>query len=86
MIIDLILDRKDDLKKGIDNYHAEEFYRSCFAYYQNFQCQFTENILNALDSGTNENIQNALCAYIDAGEYNPEIKNFIKQVDWLQGV
>ena len=43
-----------------------------------------DEISKAMDYGTEEDVKTALKAYIDKGEYNPEIKNFIDSVSWLE--
>lgn len=74
MIIDLILDRKDGTP-----YEPKRFYNSCM----NYGGKFADEITRAMDAGTEEDVKAALCAYID-GEYNPEIKNYIHSVKWLE--
>lgn len=76
MIIDLILDRKDG-----QQYNAREFYSEISQYENIFG--FRPDISRAIDGGINEDVQRALCAYIDANGYNPEIKNYINSVNWL---
>lgn len=93
MIIDLILDRKDneaDIAKGITHYHlpngklipikydAHKFYMSVMKY-----GWIGWDITRAMDSGTEEDVQRALCEYIKANDYNPEICNYVKAVKWL---
>ena len=41
------------------------------------------SISRALDGGEEEDIKRELCAYIDDGNYNPRIKDFINAVSWL---
>lgn len=77
MVIDLILDRKDNLEVGIHNYNVHDFYFDVMTYENN-------GISRAMDYGTEEDVKTALKAYIDNGEYNPEIKNFIDSVSWLE--
>lgn len=74
MIIDLILDRRDG---GF--YTAERFYHDVMAY-----GEIGHGIARALDSGTNKDVKRELCAYIDAQEYNPEIKEYINLITWLK--
>ena len=78
MIIDLILDRKDS-----NIYDAYTFYNDIFNYYQIDKDIYCENILNALDNGTNENVQKALCDYIKDNEYNLTICDYINSVEWI---
>lgn len=83
MIIDLILDRKDDDENGYgDNYKPHDFYMDCMGYNSIF-CGIADSILGAMDYGTNKDVQRALCAYIDKNEYNPEIKEYIVTKQWI---
>lgn len=77
MIIDLILDRKDG-----QQYDAKDFYNNILQYEKTFH--FRPDISRALDGGTNEDVQRALCAYIDENGWNPAIKDYINSVDWLK--
>ena len=83
MIIDKILDRKDDEKwAGKDLYNAKEFYNECMVYSGIFDGAF-DYITSAMDYGTEMDVKEALCKYIDDGEYNPDIKNYINSRNWL---
>lgn len=73
MIIDLILDRKDG-----DDYNARDFYFNVLEYGEPGRA-----ITQALDGGTNRDVQKALADYIMDNEYNPEICGYIFSVDWL---
>lgn len=75
MIIDKILDRYDG-----DAYDPEDFYRAMMSYEEGTDFP----ISRALDSGEEEDIKRELCAYIDDGNYNPKIKDFINSVKWLE--
>ena len=77
MIIDAILDR-----------------RACPEYYGEREIEYIleeadifgfNEITRAFATGNNRNVQNALCNYIDNNEYNPEIKDFVKSVNWVKG-
>lgn len=84
MIVDLIFDRISDIKSGYeDSYDAREFYNDCREYAECFESEVQWEIVDALDSGTNEDVQRALCKYIDVNEYNPKIKDFINSVKWI---
>lgn len=74
MIIDLILDRKDGIP-----YNAKKFYNDCMEY-----GEISHEITRAMDVGTEENVINELCKYIDEQDYNPEIKKYIQSVKWLE--
>ena len=76
MIIDLILDRYDG-----DAYDPKEFYDRVMEYEEGTDY----SISTALDGGEEEDIRRELCAYIDDGNYNPKIKDFINSVKWLDG-
>ena len=76
MIIDLILDRYDG-----DAYDPKEFYDRVMEYEEGTDYP----ISTALDGGEEEDIRRELCAYIDDGNYNPKIKDFINSVKWLDG-
>lgn len=76
MIIDLILDRKDG-----HPYNAEGFYLEIMEYESIFEMD--KFISTALAYGTNADIQKALCDYIDNGDYNEQIKDYINSQEWL---
>lgn len=76
MIIDLILDRQDGTE-----YIPSIFYNDVREYENIFN--LGSHISLALDYGTEADVKRALCGYIDSNNYNPEIKNFINNVDWL---
>lgn len=79
MIIDLILDRKDEEKEtGVDSYSASDFYRSVVQY-----GKVGWDITSAMDYGTEEDVKKALCAHIDDNGYNPKIKKYINSKEWL---
>ena len=79
MIIDLILDRKDNEKlDGKDSYKAHDFYFDVMRY-----GKIGDEITSAMDYGTEADVKRALCNYIDNNEYNPEIKNYINAKAWI---
>lgn len=82
MIIDKILDRKDDDARGRwYEYNARDFY----FYLMRGGSEYDERISRALDAGTNEDIQRELIIYcVECGYNIPEIIDYIKSVDWLQ--
>lgn len=82
MIIDLILDRKDNLQEGIKNYNARDFYFDCMRYNGIFN-GIAGGITRAMDGGTETDIKRELCNYILKNGYNPSICDFIKSVSWL---
>lgn len=75
MIIDCILDAKEDPS----SYDAKEFYDYVMDGFKDFHY-----IARALDSGSNDDVREALCTYIDSQNYNPEIKDFVNSFDWLR--
>lgn len=77
MIIDCILDAVD-----FGEYNPKEFYDYLTEYYSN--SVYSKAIARALDSGTNEDIQEAICQYIDANGFNTDIKIKVKSFNWLK--
>ena len=79
MIIDRILDRKDNEELFENyNYNAHDFYFEVLGY-----GKIGNEITLAMDYGTNEDVQNTLCKYIDENNYNPQIKNYVNAREWL---
>ena len=93
MIIDLILDRKDDdalLAQGYTHkrygdgtvialeFSPEKFYRDVMRY-----GDIGHAITSAMDYGTGDDVKKALCDYIDDNGYNPEIKGYVSSVNWI---
>ena len=79
MIIDLILDRKDnELYIGKDYYNAHDFYCDVLAY-----GEIGHNITKAMDYGTNEDVRQALCKYINDNHYSTDICRYINKKEWL---
>lgn len=98
MIIDLILDRKcndEDIAAGYTHYKdyngnlisleydPKQFYNEVMEYSGIFDHDF-DYITAAMDYGTEKDVKNALCKYIDNGNYNPDIKDYIRNVNWLK--
>ncbi len=80
MIIDLILDRKDNEQfDGVDTYKAHDFYFSCMRY-----GSIADKITRAMDEGTEEEVKTALCEYVSEQGYNPEIKDYINSKKWIE--
>lgn len=77
MIIDEILDRKAGRP-----YNAKAFYNYCMDYFDGLG----DMITRAMDGGTNGDVQEALCGYILQQDYNPDICDYIRSVDWLGGL
>lgn len=64
-------------------YNVHDFYWQVHEY----DCVFKgigQNILNALDNGTEQDVKNALCNYVKNGQYNTDICEYINSVEWLQ--
>ena len=76
MIIDEILDFKY-FKENNQRYEPDMKYIYDEAMFFEF-----DYISKALDYGTNEDIQKALCRYIDDNNYNPAVKDFINSINW----
>lgn len=79
MIIDLILDRRDDEARGVNSYDAADFYRSVVRY-----GEIGHDITRAMDYGTEDDVRRELCAYVIEQDYNPEICDFINARAWLK--
>ena len=83
MIIDLILDRKDNISEGFtDDYNAHDFYMECMGYNSTFY-GIADGITRSMDGGTEEEVKAELCKYILKNGYNTEICEFIQSVNWL---
>lgn len=79
MIIDLILDRRDNEKYyGNYIYKPHDFYREVMCY-----GEIGHNITESMDYGSNSDVQNSLCEYINNNEYNPNICDYIKAKQWI---
>lgn len=76
MVIDYILDRRDGVL-----YCAKRFYN--YVMQENEYFHMFDNLLNAMDEGTEEDVKKALNDYIDSAGYNPDIKMFVNRVNWL---
>lgn len=75
MIVDYILETMESPK----TYDARDFYN----YIMDDVFEEFRYIAAALDCGSNEDVQKALCKYLDTQGYNPEIKKFVNAFDWL---
>lgn len=73
MIVDTILDRKDG-----QPYNAHAFYSDVVA-----RGEIGGHVADMMDGGTNEDVQGALCKYIIDNDYNRDICDYIKSVNWL---
>lgn len=84
MIIDLILDRKeDDLHGYTDRYDPHKFYIDCIGYSNSFD-GIGDKILDAMDNGTENDVRKALCNYVKDGGYNLEICKYINNRNWIE--
>lgn len=79
MIIDRILDRRDNERYNDFNYNAHDFYLDVLSYGRT-----GDEITTAMDYLKEEDVKKALCNYIDNNEYNPLIKNYINARVWLE--
>ena len=77
MIIDLILERKDGAP-----YNPHTFYTNVMGYGEIWP-ELAHPIAEAMDSGTNEDVQRTLCGYIMSEGYNPAICGYIVNTDWI---
>lgn len=77
MIIVLILDRQDGAE-----YSPRRFYDEVMDY-GSIWPEIAHPIARAMDGGTEEDVKRELCRYIDEQEYNPAIKDYINEVNWL---
>lgn len=82
MIIDIILDRKGFEEDGVtDYYNPKYFYDMMMAYGEYGGSGY--DIARAMDSGTEDDVRRELCRYIDNNNYNPQIKDYINNRDWI---
>ena len=81
MIIDEILDRKAGRP-----YNAKAFYNYCMKEASVFGYYIGGEIMRAMDSRKNADVQEALCKYILEQDYNSDICDYIRSVDWLGGL
>jgi len=98
MIIDLILDRKENdalISEGYEfakdwngnlvslKYDAKKFYWGVMRYVGGCGGAYAEKIASAMDGGEEEDVKKALCEYVVRNEYNPEICEYVNGVSWL---
>lgn len=81
MIVDYILDRKCDEDNGIYEFNARDFYN--YVSEEESVFGFKPSIARALDCGTNADVQKRLCQYLDNGNYNPAIKDYVNSKNWI---
>jgi hypothetical protein len=76
MLIDAILDRKDDEEERDDffSYDRDKLIDYLDGWY--------DDVANALKLGDQKKIKMELCSYIDTNEYNPAIKDYINARYW----
>lgn len=78
MIIDLILDRKDG-----QDYDARQFYNEIMEYGEIWP-DIAHPIARAMDGGTNADVCLELCRYIEDQDYDPELKAWINEQNWIE--
>lgn len=79
MIIDKILDRKDnETFDGYDSYSAHDFYFDVLEY-----GEIGNDITHCMDEGDETDVRLALCRYILNNGYNPEICTYVCSKNWL---
>ena len=82
MIVDLILDRKDNESAfGKDLYSTSEFAKDVAEYESEFN--IGNSISRAIRKGDEIETKQALCRYIDDMDYNPQIKDYINSKRWI---
>lgn len=82
MIVDLILDRKDNEEAfGRDLYATSDFVRGVSAYEN--ALDMGDAISRAIRKGDEIETKQALCRYIDDMDYNPKIKDYINSKKWV---
>lgn len=93
MIIDCILDRKDNesyLAQGITHFRLpngklEPIAYDPGAFYHDVRDygEIGDDITRAMDYGTEQDVKAALCEYVLQNEYNPAICDYIASRNWL---
>lgn len=93
MIIDLILDRRDNeniIEAGFTHaampngeliplaYDARKFYRDAMRY-----GEIAHGITAAMDGGEEDDVRRELCNYILRNEYNPDICEYVNARNWI---
>ena len=79
MIIDSILDRRADNKDGFDKWTVDDLR---YVYDEAMEFGF-DYLSRAIDGGTEKDVVEALCRYIDENGYRPSIKKYVKSRKWL---
>ena len=82
MIIDSILDRKDNEQYGDFNYDPREFYH----YVNQWAADAMKDairIAHAMDELEEIDVKDALCLYIIHNEYNLQIIDYVMSREWL---
>lgn len=81
MIIDVILDRRAyERKDKIFGWYGEKQFRDLYDYAMSFEFHY---LARAIDGGTEKDVKDALCRYIDENGYRPSIKRFVRSVNWI---
>lgn len=78
MIIDLILDRRDGMRRGENSYKPHDFYFDCLAY-----GDISAGITQAMDGGTEHDVKRELIKYIVGNNYSLDIIDFILSAWWI---
>lgn len=76
MIVDRILDRKDNYGEG---YTPAGFCSACREY-----GAVGADIIQAMALGSEEAVKKALCVYVQKNEYNPLLVDYINRVNWVE--
>ena len=82
MIIDKILDRRDNEKIGIP-YNPGKFYREILDHIGGCGSEHAEKIAGAMDYGTEDDVKRALVEYVETNGYAKKVSRYIKSRNWL---
>lgn len=82
MIIDIILDRRDEEKRGIP-YNPARFYREIFDYIGGCGSEYAKKITASMDYGTEEDVKRALIEYVYENRYAEKVNRYIISRNWL---
>ena len=64
-------------------YDPKRFYNKVFQYIGGCGNEYAYRITLAMDYGTEEDVQNELCRYIEENDYNNRICGYIRTRTWL---
>ena len=92
MIVDVILDRKDDEAEMAQGYTHKQYFNGDIVplaydphkFYVRMMEYEADDITRAMDSRTEDDVKKALCDYITRNDYNPAICDYIRSRNWLE--